>query len=548
MRRIAFLLVLCTFARADTVVLRDRAVLEGDVVKSGDKLTVAGETVPFTHVILWEDGDGTPKHAPSFRDHLDACRLLADRERVRRCLELLPKAVAAGAKAVAWDLLATAGEAGLDLKRTKEWRTKLGKLPGSGKTDLEVPGPEVLTGVLVKRATACLDDGQDMRGWQLLRAALEHEPKSEAARNLLEDIAPSFWRVGNAAKGDDVQRIWLDWHIDVIQKGMRAVGRRQPDIQSASSNPRWRALLNGTQLHGAQTQEIVFITALTDSHIVSLCTKYAQLSCRSLDEMFKTETPQRDDNLPLVIWFFKNKREYLEVSQGGQRGFLAMTAGFYSPTENISRFFWIPGNERSVRDTFVHELTHHWIQRRDPRISFADMAPAGERGAVPGYWVVEGFATFIEEGRYDIRRAKWSHFNPTANALGIVADLSRQGKLIDWDKLYGLNQIEFRDPEKLEQRKVHATVHKKYGINPQPINQIRLFYEQSAATCHFLYWGEKGKYRDALLDYVTNYYTGKAAKTGIPEAFGLSAQELGKKVEDFCIAVIEKGARPDRRP
>jgi hypothetical protein len=541
MRPIAFLLVLCAFARADTVVLRDRTILDGDAAKAGDKLTVAGETVPMSHVILWEGADGTPKHAPSFRDHLDACRLLADRERVSKCMELLPKAVEAGAKDVAWDLLTSAGEAGLDLKRTKEWRAKLGRLGKSGTTDVKVPGREVLADVLVKRATACLDDGQDMRGWQLLRAALDYDPKHKEARYLLEDIAPEFWRVGDATKGDDVRRIWLDWHIDVIQEGMRAVGRRQPDIQRARSNPRWNK-----KLHGAQTQEIVFITALTDSHIVSLCTKYAWLSCKALDRMFATKTPLRDDNLPLVIWFFENKREYLEVSQGGQRGFLAMTAGYYSPSENISRFFWIPNNERSVRDTFVHELTHHWIQRRDPRISFATMAQPGERAAIPGYWVVEGFATFIEEGRYDIRKSTWSHFNPTANSLDIVADLSKQGKLIRWEKLYGLNQIEFRDPEKLEQGKVHATAHKHYGINPQPINQIRLFYEQSAATCHFLYWGENGKYRDALLDYVTNYYSGKEAKTGIKAAFGLSPEELGKKVEKYAISVILEGSRPDR--
>ena len=96
------------------------------------------------------------------------------------------------------------------------------------------------------------------------------------------------------------------------------------------------------------------------------------------------------------------------------------------------------------------------------------------------------------------------------------------------------------------QKGAHATVKKTWGIRPQPINQIRLFYEQSAATCHFLYWGEGGKYRDQLLDYVTVYYTGQEGKTGVESHFGLTPQELGEKVEAYAKAVIYEGWRPKK--
>ena len=54
--------------------------------------------------------------------------------------------------------------------------------------------------------------------------------------------------------------------------------------------------------------------------------------------------------------------------------------------------------------------------------------------SVAAYWIVEGFATFIEEGRYDIERYEWSHFNPKASSIDIVAGLSKAGKLIDWEE------------------------------------------------------------------------------------------------------------------
>ncbi|MHC4729644.1 MAG: hypothetical protein ACYS6Z_03495, partial [Planctomycetota bacterium] len=260
--------------------------------------------------------------------------------------------------------------------------------------------------------------------------------------------------------------------------------------------------------------------------------------------VFSTDTPKREDNIPLVIYFYEDKAEYVSGGKGRPPiPFLAMTAGYYAPGENISRFFW-PGRhpepERSIRDTFVHELTHHWIERRNPRWHARDLTE--NRVTVPGYWVVEGFATFIEEGRYDIETYKWTHFNPKANSLDIVADLSRQKKLIGWEKEYTLTQEEFHG-DGVSKQGIFATAKKKWALRPQRLVEIRLFYEQAASTCHFLYWGENGKYRERLLDYVTHFYTGQKEKTDIEAAFGLAAEALGKKVEAYAKAVMD-GWRP----
>ena len=282
--------------------------------------------------------------------------------------------------------------------------------------------------------------------------------------------------------------------------------------------------------------------------IVGMCLGFARLTCRALDEMFKTEKPARSsDGLPLVIYFYENRKDYIALSgRGVGRGpnpGLGLTAGHYNPNENISRFFWPkrPDALLQVRDTFVHELTHHWIRRRCPRWHARDIKGPEVRVQTPGYWIVEGFAVFIQEGRYDIETGRWSHFNPHAYTLDTVAALSRAGKLISWDKLYPLTRVGFNID--LKKTFDYATVNRKWAIRPDPISEIVLFYQQSGATCQFLYWGENGAYRTRLLDYVKNYYTSQQGKTSIEAVFGLTPQKLGEKVEAFAQAVMS-GWRP----
>jgi hypothetical protein len=198
-----------------------------------------------------------------------------------------------------------------------------------------------------------------------------------------------------------------------------------------------------------------------------------------------------------------------------------------------------------VRDTFVHELTHHWIERRNPRWHERDLTSVGGRTVIPGYWIAEGFATFIQHSRFDRKKGTWTYFNPKAHSLDVVAAVAKEKKLLDWNMVYTLTQAKFHGELAKTATKAHARVKGRWTIRSNAISQIRLFYEQSSATCMFLYWGENGKYRENLLDYVTNFYTAKKDMTTTQAAFGLSEEALGKKVADFAIRVIDKGYRPD---
>jgi hypothetical protein len=547
----ASLLLVSAITAADTVVLRDRTILEGTVSKGDASLTVGGRAVPLDEVLLWEDDNGLALHAPSFEAHLDACRALAVRERLALCRKLYPEALAAGAVDAARETIELAALSGLAAKEAAEWDKQLvaaqrkegapGAAPDSGR---------VLSEILFRRAKAELGagEGRELRGRQLLRASLRWNESNEAALALLAEIAPEYPPFGRTTEGrpDPAKgrRIWLDWEVDVLRGEVRPLGRRAPDMERARAV--WRRDLNGVETR-EEGAEIVFLTPIDDrTEILGKCVRYAKITSRALAKIFATDNPRRDDNEPLVIYFFESRDEYV-TSLGGSP-MARMSLGVYSRSDNASRFFWpeTPDATREVRRVFVHELTHHWIERRNPRWHASDFSTETNRSQIPGYWVVEGFATFIEEGSYDIETYKWSHFAPHANSLGVVAAISRdKGTLIDWERLFGLSQAQAQG-EWVTKPGVVATAKKTWGITPQPFAEARLFYEQSAAACHYLYWAENGKYRPQLIDFMTAHYTAKREGTDIKAAFGLTPKELGARIEEFAKKVIDGAWRPPK--
>ena len=65
------------------------------------------------------------------------------------------------------------------------------------------------------------------------------------------------------------------------------------------------------------------------------------------------------------------------------------------------------------------------------------------------------------------------------------------------------------------------------------------FYAQSAMLARYLYDGEDGRYRRALLDFVTAYYTGATDRLDFAKAFGVSAEELGPRIVRYSAALLE---------
>ncbi len=526
MRRAAAILALaCAAVRADTIVLRDGTILEGAVER----------TVRPQSVLVWERDDGTLKQPAEWNDQLRGYRLLADRTTLAQCKTALPGTHEVKDADALRILLDRAEQAGLDPKKAESWSRKLAGLVKMKRERLEeftVPPDHAFPDLLLDRANRTKNPN---RALHLLRAALDHSPHHLNALRRLEREAHVFWDVGD-------KRLWLDWRLDVLSgKGSRMVPADEPQLRRA------RALWEKKKIHGVETPDIMLFTRLTDRDPVGRCVRLSNLTCRALEKLFETDKPARTDREPLAIYLYRDKESYVRLSVagtiGGHTGMqLEQTLGHYSPAENISRFYWMdrPDAMRIVTKTFVHELTHHWIESRCPRfVPVRDMRSAV---ATPGYWIVEGFAVFMQEGRYDAERNAWSHFNGHARTLDIVADLAAKGRLLPWSRVFPLTQRQFGTTL---QTKYATSVFLKWELDGLGLSEMNLFYMQAGAACHFLHHGENGAYREKLIDYVTAYYTGNAKKTDTEEAFGLDAGDLGERVVAFA-KKVRAGWKPGR--
>ena len=106
-------------------------------------------------------------------------------------------------------------------------------------------------------------------------------------------------------------------------------------------------------------------------------------------------------------------------------------------------------------------------------------------------------------------------------------------KIIPWNAFYRMSQAHFGTLDGSNRNIIVL----RWSLRPTVVSTSRMFYEQSGATCHYLFHAHKGKYRERLLQYVVDWYSGRAKNLSIEKAFGMSDDELGKNVVAFSKAV-----------
>ncbi|HEX5136113.1 MAG TPA: hypothetical protein VFY93_04015 [Planctomycetota bacterium] len=510
--------LLAAAASADRAVERDGTIHKGSAEVGAEAVKIGSKTLPLEAVFLVERDDGALLYAPDFDARMRGYEYLAKDHLCGEFAKLMRECCQVGDFVLARASLESAEAMGLASREALQLKLRLDKEEarrkggGAVKSDrlrgkmdeLNAYYPELLA----ERAAREYEEKKD--GSRLLREALR---RGARVQDVLARVAPKEFPVGDA-------RVWLDWHIDLEQAGARVLTGDPPAL--ATARRQWRADLNGVE-----ADEILLLTPVKDSYLIGRCLAHGRLACRVLNELFASRpTPPAKE--PLLVFLFGSRDEYLTTTGTGETrespAFLAYTAGHYSPAEKVSRFFWTsdPDGERRLVGTCVHELTHHWLDRRKPERSTPDQ---------PGFWIVEGFATFLEEGVYDVDSGAYSLENPRSRSLDVLSSI-QHGRLIPWTRFYKLTQIDFANLGVDDVTPL--TLH--WMLRQEMISTTRLFYEQAAATCQYLYHAENGKHRDELLAYVDAYYEGKRDGLDVERAFGMGAAALGAAVEKFAKA------------
>jgi len=539
-RVLAAMLLLAAAAVADRAVTMDGVVLEGDVSLAGDTVTVVRGRRTTTYdrdeFHLVERDDGVHVWSPDFVGRMRGYEYLARARRRDELEALLETAIKAKNAELARRILELAEADGWTGSKAEKAREKVFGLEHGGKgsptaararaqEEIEARLPVVMAGhVQLLVARARLELAEDPRrevGLRILRRALELQPDDEKAKALLARAKPEQVHFD--------ARWWLDWYLDLELTGASLAAQEGVELRRARQL--WRK-----DLYEIRAGPIRLITPVLDTRVAGRCLAHARLACSVLADLLAAGKEERPESDALTVFLYASRDEYLTVSGTGRDmrgvgGFLEHTSGHYASDEGISRFYWSdrPEEERRLASVAVHELTHHWIDRLCPGI--------GEIGAnrgplTPGFWIVEGIATFMEEGLYDVERRRWEPFHPRLRSLDVVRALAEKNALLPWSRVYTMSQAMFG----LLTAEDGPTLVRDWAMGEQKISVRRVFYEQAAATCHYLYHAEKGKYRRALLDCLRGHYTVDTKKFDIAALVGMTTNELGARVVAFARA------------
>jgi hypothetical protein len=227
-------------------------------------------------------------------------------------------------------------------------------------------------------------------------------------------------------------------------------------------------------------------------------------------------TSKRKDKHLVVL--FPSHKDYLThvKDQHGNDELLRNSAGFYSPADRRSRFFWSEDLTDTLR-TFYHEVAHQL---------FAEVKDGTGGGSAGNNWLVEGIAVYMEswekvDGRWRPgHRVELNRFQAAKSFLASNPGWSLESfAAIDHDQFHKQNR----------------------GLN----------YALAGALSHFFMHYDDETYKEAFVRFIAAYYAGKVNQRSLQDyirAEGGSSQSfatLEKQFRQYMASLGEKKAEAE---
>jgi hypothetical protein len=544
-------------------VLRDGSILRGTFgvdVRAGHvgRLDDDGGPWRLGEVLLLEDAHLRPLLGA---DVVRGVEAIVERDLAEAFVELAAKARGTNDVELLEDMIREAWTRGADdgdLELARKAADTLRRRPGvvrrtraaevrEGAEDLLGAFPQALW----ERALACGSEGDSPFRTRLLRALLLREPDHGPAREMTRQLIPEDLRPNHA--GADFDALDGLTFVEATQREpirvVRPPEERLPDGRSgidpsqselAQAAARWRG-----DLLGFESEHLLIISSVRRPGALARCLTMGELVCDALEEIFGEEEGEGGGRRRLVLYLYETKEEYLEQGPGGNLGSeggagLSWTAGHYDQRENVSRIFVPDGADafESVMETYAHELTHHWLRTQCPLFPYRPLELAD--ATQPGYWVVEGFASLVDEFRFDLEHGTWHPESPQSRRLDLVANAA-EDQLFPWERLYSMSHLRFSEMSFRGEPSIPSTCF--LGLR-HVVSARHMFYAQAAATCRYLFESEERRGR--LLAYLTAFYTNDGPGLDVERALGLGPQDLGREVVAWSRRTLDSGAGTGR--
>jgi hypothetical protein len=379
---------------------------------------------------------------------------------------------------------------------------------------------------LVDRATRLPDTAPRGARLELLAAALELAPDSNAAQTALEESLPAAEAGDLGWPGSD----WVALAAAARSGALRALTERSDGTTGehvARARTAWRTARDGDVV-ALGDERVVLVANAPRQDALRRVLGWADLVCCALEEMWGA--PRGSDAPPLAIWLHPDVASYhaLVPQQTPDLKRQPETALAWHDWERDAVHVVVPEDAVQLADTqtaFAHALAHLWMRTRMPGVKPG--LPLDDKAA--GWWLAAGMATFVEELGFDAGTRGFgvqTGFTPSFDLIGQLGNES----LIEWSELYEWDRARTARADSRGTQVVAL----RLKLGPKVLlSQLQLFYLQSAATVHYLWSADGGAHRAALLELVGAWHSNQHKSIEIEQAFGMTPAELGKRVHEW---------------
>ncbi len=319
-------------------------------------------------------------------------------------------------------------------------------------------------------------NGDGTTAYQLLHEVLHHDPTHKEARRVLGLGAPASSRIARRPGTRNHPDFgWQRGHYWQIES-------EHYRITTNASADAGAELASKLELFHSVWQQVFF--------------RYWSAN-ESLVERFRGGNGRLGTRKKLTVVLFADRAAYVKQLERFEPQ-IGMSLGYYMKGEQTAFFY--AGDER-VEPTWYHEATHQLFQELGD--SIADV------GEVSNFWIVEGIAVYMESlvahdgyltlGGVDAERLQYARVRALTGEFYLpLADLVRLGR------------------EDLQRHQ-----------------DIRHIYTQAAGLTHFLMDGANRQHRQALVDFITLLYLGRAEPSTLASRCGVDLETLDKEYVTF---------------
>ncbi len=433
----------------------------------------------------WADGQSLTAEAQIARDWLPAA------EPNRIMLACRPAPDDASRKALA--------------STSADWRERFGKLRS----------PQAAA--LFDLAAEAAGSGHAADAFPLLVEVIREEPDHEKARQILdyENFKGRWLTPFEVAKARDGQ-VWhakFGWlpaaHVPRYEAGERYYNNRwikaaEEQRLRGRSGKGWDIVTEHYNIHTTHSLEAGVQLA---TRLERLYDAWQQLfaSFYATDEQLarrfklKAATPGAPQRHRVV--YFRDRGEYVQALHK-QEPNIGVSVGYYSAPKKMAYFY---AADKEDLANLNHEATHQLFT--EIRHSARDMGRDGN------FWAVEGIACFMES----LAEANGWHFVGGEDAERLIA--ARHRLLVD-SFYVPLAELTTMSIEQLK-------------VDPN----IATLYSQATGLTYFLMFADDGRYRSALVAYLSAIYRGEDRAGTLAELCQSTNEELNAQYREYLKSI-----------